>query len=44
MKNIANGGARVIDKSAMYNLDFNYNFRDIISSFNLLFGANSSIL
>ena len=40
MKNIANGGARVIDKSAMYNLDFNYNFSDIISSFNLLFGAN----
>ena len=24
----------------MYNLDFNYNFSDIISSFNLLFGAN----
>jgi len=40
MKNIANGGARVIDKSAMYNLDFNYNFSNIISSFNLLFGAN----
>jgi len=40
MKNIANGGARVIDKSSMYNLDFNYNFSDIISSFNLLFGAN----
>ena len=39
-KNISDGGARVYDKSSMYNFDFNYNFKDIISSFNLLFGAS----
>ena len=39
-KNISDGGARVFDKSSFYNFDFNYNFNDIISSFNLLFGAN----
>ena len=39
-KNISDGGARVFDKSSMYNFDFNYNFKDLISSFNLLFGAN----
>ena len=39
-KNISDGGARVFDKSSMYNFDFNYNFQDIISSFNLLFGAS----
>ena len=38
--NISDGGARVFDKSSMYNFDFNYNFKDLISSFNLLFGAN----
>ena len=38
--NISDGGARVYDKSSMYNFDFNYNFKDIISSFNLLFGAS----
>ena len=39
-KNIPDGGARVFDKSSMYNFDFNYNFKNLISSFNLLFGAN----
>ena len=39
-RNISDGGARVFDKSSMYNFDFNYNFKDIISSFNLLFGAS----
>ena len=39
-KNISDGGARVFDKSSFYNLDFNYNFNELISSFNLLFGAN----
>ena len=39
-KNISEGGARVFDKSSMYNFDFNYNFKDLITSFNLLFGAN----
>ena len=34
MKNIANGGARVIDKSSMYNLDFNYNFDEMVISSN----------
>ena len=39
-KNIPDGGARVFDKSSMYNFDFNYNFKNLISSFNLLFGTN----
>tara|TARA_A100000164_G_scaffold329799_1_gene317782 strand:- start:2451 stop:5228 length:2778 start_codon:yes stop_codon:yes gene_type:complete len=39
-KNIPDGGARVFDKSSMYNFDFNYNFKNLISSFNLLLGAN----
>ena len=39
-ENISEGGARVFDKSSFYNLDFNYNFNELISSFNLLFGAN----
>lgn len=38
--NIAQGGARVIDKSSMYNFDVNYNFNEIIESFNLLVGFN----
>ena len=38
--NISDGGARVYEKSSMYNFDFNYNFKDIISSFNLLFGTS----
>ena len=40
LKNIPDGGARVFDKSSMYNFDFNYNFKNLISSFNLLLGAN----
>ena len=39
-KNIADGGARVIDKSSMYNLDFNYDFKNQIKNFKLLFGSN----
>lgn len=39
-KNIADGGAKVIDKSSMYNFDFNYNFKNQIESFNLLIGGN----
>ena len=39
-KNIADGGAKVIDKSSTYNFDFNYNFKNQISSFNLLVGGN----
>ena len=39
-KNIPDGGARVFDKSSMYNLDFNYNFKNLISSFNLLLGGS----
>ena len=39
-KNIPDGGARVFDKSSMYNFDFNYNFKNLISSFNLLLGGS----
>ena len=39
-KSIADGGASVIDKSSMYNFDFNYDFKNQIQNFKLLFGAN----